>query len=130
MQSESRTETSSCITIVSGLPRSGTSMMMQILLAGGMQVASDGVRGHDEDNPRGYFELEAVKSLCSETSKRLIESLRGKTVKILSHLLYNLPPEFQYRLIVMRRNLFEVLLSQKAMLERTGRRASDDDRMF
>jgi hypothetical protein len=120
-----------CITIVSGLPRSGTSMMMQMLHTGGMEVMTDGLRAPDADNPRGYFELEAVKLLGSHPVEVRFASLGGKVVKILSHLLYNLPSQFEYRLILMRRDLNEILASQRVMLERNGKQAKEmDSKMF
>jgi len=120
-----------CITIVSGLPRSGTSMMMQVLHAGGMEVMTDGLRAPDADNLRGYFELEAVKLLRSRPAEVRFESLGGKVVKILSHLLYNLPSRFGYRLILMRRDLNEILASQRVMLERNGKQVKEmDSKMF
>ncbi len=110
------------ITVVTGLPRSGTSMMMQVLRAGGMEVATDGLRAADESNPRGYFELEAVKQLRSpDDSRRWLGELRGKAVKIIFMLLYHLPDCFDYRVIFMRRDLSEVLMSQRAMLARAGK---------
>jgi hypothetical protein len=115
------------ITIVTGLPRSGTSMMMQMLLAGGMAVATDGLRHADEDNPRGYFELEAVKQLPTSTSVEWLEALRGRAVKMVFLLLYHLPLCFNYQVIVMHRELEEVLASQRMMLERRGRNWDDKD---
>jgi hypothetical protein len=106
------------ITVVSGLPRSGTSMMMQMLGAGGLAVLTDGKRGADADNPRGYYEYEAVKSLAQDAS--WLASARGKAVKIVSALLIHLPDEFDYRVIFMRRPIAEVLASQSAMLDRLG----------
>jgi hypothetical protein len=106
------------ITVVSGLPRSGTSMMMQMLGAGGLAVLTDGKRGADADNPRGYYEYEAVKSLAKDAS--WLASARGKAVKIVSALLIHLPDEFDYRVIFMRRPIAEVLASQSAMLDRLG----------
>ena len=110
----------SYITIVAGLPRSGTSMMMQLLVAGGMSVATDGVRCADQSNPRGYFELEVVKQLRSSASWSWLEQLHGQAVKMVHLLLYYLPEGFSYRVIFMRRNLEEVVVSQREMLERSG----------
>lgn len=115
------------ITVVTGLPRSGTSMMMQVLRAGGMEVATDSLRVADESNPRGYFELEAVKRLRSPDSRRWLGELRGKAVKIIFVLLYHLPDCFDYRIIFMRRDLEEVLMSQRAMLARAGKAAAESD---
>lgn len=107
------------ITIVSGLPRSGTSLMMQMLQAGGMLILSDQVRGADEDNPRGYLEFERVKKIKQD--KSWLDEAEGKVVKMVHLLLYDLPSERQYRVIFMRRNLQEVLASQKRMLVRQGK---------
>lgn len=117
------------IIIVSGLPRSGTSMMMQMLAAAGLAVLTDGKRGADVDNPRGYYEYEAVKSLAKDAS--WLASARGKAVKIVSALLVHLPEEFDYRVIFMRRPIAEVLASQSAMLDRLGHTGprGDDERL-
>lgn len=99
------------ITIVSGLPRSGTSMMMSMLEAGGMDVLTDGIRGADEDNPRGYYEFERVKQI--EHDKGWLSDARGKAVKMVAALLKYLPPEYQYQVVFVRRNMDEVLASQR-----------------
>ncbi|MCW5803552.1 MAG: sulfotransferase family protein [Deltaproteobacteria bacterium] len=117
---------SSEIVVVSGLPRSGTSLMMQILGSGGLPLAMDGVRAADEDNPIGYFELEAVKQLRAGQSGFLTD-LCGKAVKIVSLLLRELPRGFSYRVIFMMRDLSEVLASQRAMLARRGVTDDIDD---
>jgi hypothetical protein len=106
------------ITIVSGLPRSGTSLMMQMLAAGGMPVLSDGERKADTDNPRGYLEWERIKQLPKEPA--LIGEAEGKVVKVISQLLLSLPDEHEYRVIFMQRPLPEVLKSQDEMLRRRG----------
>ena len=106
------------ITMVSGLPRSGTSMMMQMLEAGGSPVLTDRARAPDEDNPRGYYELEAVKRTRKDAG--WLAEARGKAVKMVSMLLYDLPVEYRYRIVFMRRDLPEILASQRAMLERRG----------
>jgi hypothetical protein len=106
------------IIIVSGLPRSGTSMMMQMLAAGGVAVVSDGVRTADASNPSGYFELEAVKTLDKPGDRRWLAGARGRAVKVVSPLLEHLPESFDYRVIFMERPLAEVLASQDAMLAR------------
>lgn len=106
------------IIVVSGLPRSGTSLMMQMLEAGGIEIATDGIRGPDADNPRGYYELERVKSLDRNGS--WLRQCRGKAVKIISLLLSELPAQHGYRIIFMERSLPEILASQKKMLERRG----------
>jgi len=107
------------ITIVSGLPRSGTSMMMQMLDAGGLPAVTDNIRTRDEDNPRGYYEFEPVKKTREDPS--WIPTARGKVVKMVYRLLYDLPQGFEYRVVFMRRNMDEVLASQEKMLQRSGR---------
>jgi hypothetical protein len=111
------------ISIVSGLPRSGTSLMMQMLSAGGMPVLSDGEREADVDNPRGYLEWERVKQLPKEPS--CIAEAEGKVVKVISQLLMSLPTNHEYRIIFMHRPLSEVLASQEQMLRNRGN--SDQD---
>src|SRR5579872_4129879 len=106
------------ITIVSGLPRCGTSLMMQMLAAGGVPVLSDGERKADDDNPRGYFEWEPIKQLPKQPS--LIDQAEGRAVKCISQLLMALPSNRSYRIIFMRRPLREVLASQAEMLRRRG----------
>lgn len=116
------------LTIVSGLPRSGTSMMMRMLEAGGMEVVVDNLRTADEDNPAGYYEFEPVKKTKQDTS--WIDEARGKAVKMVYRLLYDLPAGYSYRVIFMRRKIEEVLASQKKMLERNGKvdpAVSDDE---
>lgn len=115
------------ITVVSGLPRSGTSLMMQMIDAGGIPAFTDRERAADDDNPRGYYELEAVKRTKADAS--WAADARGRVVKLVHVLLYDLPAEFEYRVVLMRRDLDEVLRSQKVMLERRGMegaRLSDD----
>lgn len=109
------------IVVVSGLPRSGTSMMMAILEAGGIPVLTDGVRRADEDNPRGYYEFERVKQLKDDPG--WLPTARGRAVKMVSALLPDLPAEHSYRVVLMERRLSEVLSSQRAMLERLGKPA-------
>lgn len=106
------------IIVVSGLPRSGTSLMMQMLEAGGIEIATDGIRTPDADNPRGYYELERVKSLDRNGS--WLGECRGKAVKIISLLLSKLPAYHEYRIIFMERSFPEILASQKKMLEHRG----------
>jgi hypothetical protein len=108
------------VTIVSGLPRSGTSLMMQMLAAGGMPVLTDAKRAADEDNPNGYWELEAVKA--TRTSSEWLGQARGKAVKMVHLLLMDLPREgYDYRVLLMRRRMPEVLASQRVMLQRQGK---------
>jgi len=106
------------ITIVSGLPRSGTSMMMRILEAGGMRILKDEIRKADEDNPAGYYEFEKVKELKKDPS--WLENAKGKAVKIISSLLEHLPERYTYKIIFMHRNMEEILNSQRQMLIRRG----------
>jgi hypothetical protein len=106
------------ITIVSGLPRSGTSLMMQMLDAGGLPVLSDGERKPDSDNPKGYLEWERIKQLPKDPS--LIAQAEGKAVKVISQLIVSLPSSHDYRVIFMQRPLPEVLRSQDEMLRRRG----------
>jgi hypothetical protein len=106
------------VAVVSGLPRSGTSMMMQMLEAGGMQVVSDRIRKSDEDNLKGYYEFEPVKSIKRDAP--WLADAAGKAVKIVYMLLKDLPASYRYRVIFMRRDLGEVVRSQQAMLDRNG----------
>ena len=111
--------TSELITVVSGLPRSGTSMLMQMLGAAGYPCLTDGVRQADADNPRGYFEYEKVKRLRRDCS--WLSEAKGKAVKIIVQLIPSLPSEFSYRIIFMERDISEVLASQREMLQRQGK---------
>lgn len=106
------------ITIVSGLPRSGTSLMMQMLAAGGLGVLSDGERQADVDNPRGYFEWERIKQLPQDPT--CMAQAEDKVVKVISRLLLALPAGHDYRIIFMQRPLTEVMASQDEMLRRRG----------
>jgi len=117
------------ITIVSGLPRSGTSMMMKMLAAGGLEPLTDNIRAADEDNPKGYFEFERVKQI--ENDKVWLEDARGRVVKLISALLKHLPPSYNYKVIFMRRAMPEILASQRQMLIRRGEPADTvpDDKM-
>ena len=107
------------ITVVSGLPRSGTSVLMQMLSAGGLAVLADETRPPDEDNPRGYLEYDPVKRTATDAS--WVPLARGKAVKVVHLLLAHLPAGFQYDVIVTHRRIEEVLASQRRMLERHGR---------
>ncbi len=107
------------IIVVSGLPRSGTSLMMQMLDRGGVPVVTDVIREADVDNPRGYYEFERVKKIKDDAA--WIPEARGKAVKMVSQLLYDLPSSENYLVIFMERDLDEVLLSQEKMLERLNR---------
>lgn len=120
------------IVVVSGLPRSGTSMAMKMLHAGGLEVMTDGLREADESNPKGYFELEAVKSLAGHQDTAWLKDARGKAVKIISLLLTWLPDHHDYRVVFMERDLDEVLASQNKMLVQRGERPGtpeEDERL-
>jgi hypothetical protein len=106
------------ITIVSGLPRTGTSLMMQMIHAGGITALTDSIRARDEDNPKGYFEFEAVKRTKKDGS--WLAEAGGRVVKMVHILLYDLPADRSYRVVFMRRDLREVVRSQGVMLERRG----------
>jgi hypothetical protein len=117
------------ITIVSGLPRSGTSMMMKMLEAGGMPVLTDNIRTPDQDNPKGYYEFERVKQI--EADQTWLPEAQGKAVKMIAALLKHMPPDYAYRVVFMRRNFEEILASQRQMLIRRGENADaiPDERM-
>ena len=116
------------IIIVSGLPRSGTSMMMRMLAEGGLPVITDEIRRADDDNPNGYFELEVVRQL-REGNSSWLKGADGKGVKVISSLLEYLPPDHQYKIIFMEREPRETLVSQKKMLDHRGEspRISDEE---
>ena len=113
------------VVVVSGLPRSGTSMMMQMLAAGGVEALSDQKREADEDNPRGYFEFEKAKALAQDNA--WLETATGKAVKVIAHSLHGLRQGLEYKIVFMWREMEEVLRSQEAMLKRTGHKG---DREF
>jgi hypothetical protein len=115
------------IVIVSGLPRSGTSLMCQMLDNGGLEVVTDCLRTPDTDNPRGYYELEKVKKIKQDAS--WLPETRGKAFKMVSQLLFDLPATERYRVIFMRRDLDEVLASQEKMLARLGRATPPRDQI-
>ncbi len=110
------------IIIVSGLPRSGTSLMMQMLQAGGLELLTDNQRPADPDNPRGYFEYGPVKSLARDNA--WLSQAEGQAVKVISALLPYLRPQLTYKIILMKRPLKEILASQQTMLQRLGRQGS------
>ena len=105
------------IIVVSGLPRSGTSMMMKMLMEGGVPAVSDSIRSADEDNPNGYFEFEPVKQL-SEGENKWLSDANHKVVKIVSALLEYLPASHHYKILFMERDIEEILASQHKMLNR------------
>jgi hypothetical protein len=106
------------IVVVSGLPRSGTSLVMQMLAAGGMRVLADDLRKADVDNPKGYYEWEPVKRLAREP--QAIAEAEGKAVKVISSLLWTLPADRHYNVLLLQRPVEEVVASQAAMLQRLG----------
>lgn len=114
------------VIIVSGLPRSGTSMMMKMLAEGGIPIITDEIRNADEDNPNGYYEFEPVKELINHQNKWLTGS-NGKAIKIISTLLEYLPADQHYKVIFMERDINEVLASQQKMLARRNEEAGIND---
>lgn len=117
------------ITIVSGLPRSGTSLMMQMLAAGGLPPLTDNLRAADADNPVGYYEYERIKRLKDDPA--CLDGARGCVVKVISELLLHLPAHHRYRVVFLRRHMHEILASQRQMLVRRGKPAdpSSDAKM-
>lgn len=107
------------VTIVSGLPRSGTSLMMAMLEAGGILVLTDHIRGADEDNPKGYYEFEQIKQIKEDPA--CLDQAHGKVVKVISELLVHVPRHYLCRVIFMRRAMDEILASQRQMLLRRGK---------
>ena len=118
------------ITIVSGLPRSGTSMMMKMLEAGGIPPLTDKLREADDDNPKGYYEFERVKKM-DKGDLAWLPDAEGKAVKIISALLKYLPADYEYKIIFIRRHIDEILASQRKMLVNRGEDADkmDDTQM-
>ena len=111
------------ITVVSGLPRSGTSLMMQMLAAGGMTMMADGLRTADANNPKGYLEFEKVKQLRKDNA--WLSEADGRTIKIVSHLLQSCPPGLRYQVVFVLRDIAEVVRSQEKMIGRLGTTATD-----
>lgn len=111
--------------LVSGLPRSGTSLMMQMLQAGGLEPMTDGERVADEDNPEGYLEWEAIKKIKS--NPELLEQAEGKVTKVISMLLPGLPRRYRYKIIFMMRPIVEIVASQQKMIGRRGTTGADLD---
>ena len=112
------------ILVVSGLPRSGTSLMMQMLKAAGIEPMTDGKRTADDDNPEGYWEWEDIKVLPK--NPRIIEQTKGKVVKVISALLPSLPRPHRYKIIYMVRPTQQVVDSQLVMLDRQGQKARSE----
>ncbi len=119
------------LVIVSGIPRSGTSLLMQMLSAGGLPVVDDDERKEDVDNPRGYCELARVRTLNREDDQSWLADCRGKGLKIISPLLRELPLTLNYKVIFVLRNIDEILASQRKMLEHRNEPCDDtaDSRM-
>ncbi len=111
------------IIVVSGLPRSGTSLMMQMLELGGIAPLTDAIRAADVDNPKGYYEFERAKKTKHDPT--WLPQARGKAVKMISQLLYDLPATETYQVLFMRRDLDEVVRSQEKMLIRLGQPVPD-----
>jgi hypothetical protein len=118
------------IVVVSGLPRSGTSMMMKMLDAAGIPIMTDAVRTADVDNPKGYFEFERVKDLEKESDRSWVRDARGKALKVISFLLKDLPDDNAYQIVFMRRDIDEVLASQNKMLVNRGENDTTDDEIM
>lgn len=114
------------VIVVSGLPRSGTSMMMKMLAEGGLLPVVDSLRQADEDNPNGYFEIESSKNLKIGDKKWLYDA-HGKAVKVISYLLEFLPDDLSYDIIFMEREISEILASQRKMLQRRNETSSLSD---
>lgn len=109
------------VVLVSGLPRSGTSMMMQMLHAGGAEILTDNQRSADINNPKGYLEYEPVKKLAQDSA--WMKEAQGKTIKVIAQLLQHLPMDQDYKVIFMQRELNEVLKSQQVMLNKSDKNA-------
>ena len=107
------------ITIVLGLPRSGTSLLMQMLEAGGMKIYTDNIRKADENNSNGYYEHEKVKQLQRDNS--WFAEVEGKAIKVIAQLIEYVPPDFLYQALFIERDMDEIITSQRVMLERLGK---------
>ncbi len=114
------------VVVVSGLPRSGTSMMMKMLIEGGLEVVTDAIRAADEDNPNGYFEFEPVKQLTAGQTA-WVEGAGGKLIKVISALLEYLPGSHEYKVVFMEREIQEILASQQKMLQRRNEASKTTD---
>jgi len=105
--------------IVTGLPRSGTSLMMQMLHRGGFPVLTDQQRRADTSNPRGYFEYEPVKKIAVE--RKWLAHAGGKAVKIVVPLIRYVPGHYACRVVFMERPLDEIMRSQETLLQKQGK---------
>lgn len=128
------------ITIISGLPRSGTSLMMQIVEAAGLSIFTDGKRLADDSNQRGYYEHDRISGLLQQSDRSWLAATRGQALKIVAPLLSALPLRFKpdqegaqprkapsYRILFMERDIREILASQSAMLQRLGKKPPQGD---
>ncbi|MGA1842758.1 MAG: sulfotransferase domain-containing protein [bacterium] len=115
------------IVVVSGLPRSGTSMLMKMLEAGGVEIVTDGKRTADDDNPKGYYELEKVKTLDKGLNNSWLREFRGRAIKIISYFLESLPDNNKYKVIFIDRNIEEVMASQNKMLANRNKPVPEDE---
>lgn len=106
------------IVVVSGIPRSGTSLMMNMLGRAGLPLLTDETRGADESNPEGYFELAAVRK--TQEDNAWVSRAQGHAVKVIHRILPALPEVYRYRVILMHRPVAEVVQSQDRMLARLG----------
>lgn len=111
--------------VVSGLPRSGTSLMMQMLQAAGIELVSDAIRKSDESNPKGYFEDERVKRFASARDTEWLKASRGKGIKIVAPLAQLIPQSIPAKIIFMQRPAHEVIRSQRQMLKREGKSGAE-----
>lgn len=114
------------IIVVSGLPRSGTSMMMKMLAEGGVPILTDEIRRADSDNPKGYFEFETVRQMSAGNVEWLANA-GGKAVKVISALLEYLPSNYFYKIIFLEREVKEILASQRKMLANRNEQSTVDD---
>jgi tetratricopeptide (TPR) repeat protein len=114
--------------LVSGLPRSGTSLMMQMLEAGGLKILTDRERAADVDNPKGYYEWEPIKQIAKKPELLDSDDLNGHVIKCISMLLPSLPPKHDYKVIFMVRPIEQVIASQKKMTTRLGTKGAELER--
>jgi predicted AlkP superfamily phosphohydrolase/phosphomutase/Tfp pilus assembly protein PilF len=114
--------------LVSGLPRSGTSLMMQMLEAGGIEPMTDRERVADVDNPKGYYEWEAIKQIGKHPELLDDEAINGRAIKCVSMLLPRMPTKHDYKVIFMLRPTAEVVASQRAMTSRLGTKGANLDK--
>ena len=113
--------------LVSGLPRSGTSLVMQLLEAGGLPVMTDAQRGADVDNPRGYYEWEAIKQIGKKPELLDDAAVHGRAIKCISMLLPMMPAKHDYKVVFITRPIAEVVVSQRAMTTRLGTKGANLD---